>query len=327
MNSQLNVITLTNQSGMTVKLLNYGASVASIILCINDKPQEVTVNYDNPMDFLTDPFYLGATCGPVANRISNAQFDINGTHYSVSANSGKHCLHGGTNSFSSRYWDIDDACIDENIIKFSLKINHLEDDFPGNREITAQYQLTDDNQLKITYTGKTDQLSPINMTNHTYFNLGETSCLDHVLQVSSSAILERFDDGTLTGAISSAHHLVKNIRSDNKVADLIQHSPHEQVKEERGLDHSFILDNSPFSRPKITLASAANDITLSVFTDQPTVQVYTGNYLSDPFAPRQGICLECQGYVDAPNHPSFTSVLVGPEQTYLSNTIYKFDHK
>ena len=175
----------------------------------------MTVAYKDNQAYLADGYYIGATCGPVANRLSNAQFKIDDNEYKVSANNGDNCLHGGESNFSNSFWKIDKNTLSENHVKFSPNVADLEEGFPGNRVITVDYHLTENNQLMITYTGQTDKTTPINMTNHAYFSLGNPSCMTLSLNIASSSFLERFDDGIPTGEIKSVRALGSNIRQSH----------------------------------------------------------------------------------------------------------------
>lgn len=311
---------------MEVTILNFGARVSSIKLPVKHQLMEMTVGYAEADDFLTDKYYLGATCGPVTNRISDAQFSIDDMQYPLSANSGAHTLHGGERNVSSRFWTIDTASLTDNFIKLTLSLDDLEDGFPGQRVFTAEYTLTQTNELIIQYSGVTDKTTPMNMTNHTYFSLGQSSCLSHSIKLSSSAFLERQDDGIPTGVINSNTLICQNLRVNNTLNEIINNTKYSQITVEQGLDHCFILDNTPFENPKIALYSQESGVKLNVLTDQLTAQIYTAKFLSEPFKPYQGVCLECHGYVDAVNQPSFASILIRPEETYSNKTVYQFTH-
>lgn len=309
---------------MVVSLLNFGARVSSIKLPVNGQLEEMIVTYREPEAFIDDPFYLGATCGPVANRISNAQFEIGNKLYKVSANDGKNSLHGGENNFSNSYWGVDENTISEKYVKFILKTVDLERGYPGNNIFTVEYVLTESNELIMSYTGKTDKATPINMTNHVYFTLGQTSCLALNISVESSSFIERFDNGIPTGEIISTKALGVNVRRNHLLKDIINNSDYSQVCQEGGLDHSFILDNSEIEKSKAVLYSKNNGVKLNIFTDQPTIHVYTGNYLAEPLLKHAGVCLECQGFVDASNQEDFADIIYEKTDVYRSEIVYGF---
>lgn len=310
---------------MEVELLNFGARISSIKFPVKGKLTEMTVAYDETESFLSDEYYLGATCGPVCNRISNAELVINEKKYSLSANDNENCLHSGEDNFSLCLWEIESSSCTSNYIKFILKTNDLDRGFPGNNHFTVEYQLTESNQLEICYSGTSDRTTPMNLTNHAYFNLGQASCMDLSLNVRTSAFLERFDNGIPTGEIQSTMALGSNLRKEVLIKDFVENSVHPQVEKDNGLDHCFILDNGSLTQEKAKLFCANNGVLLSVYTDQPTMQIYTGNYLSAPFEKHAGICLECHGFVDASNIDHFASINCDPSQTYQSKIIYRFE--
>lgn len=309
---------------MVVSLINFGARVSSIKLPVNGQLEEMIVTYNEPKAFIDDPFYLGATCGPVANRISNAQFEIDNKLYKVSANDGENSLHGGENNFSNSYWEIDENTLSEKYVKFILKTADLERGYPGNNIFTVEYMLTENNELVMSYTGQPDKATPINMTNHVYFTLGQASCLALNLSIESSSFIERFDNGIPTGDIINTKALGVNIRRNHLLKDIINNSDNSQVSQEGGLDHSFILDNSAIEKPKAVLYSKSSGVKVSVFTNQPTMHIYTGNYLAEPLLKHAGVCLECQGFVDAPNQKNFADIIYENTDVYRSKIVYGF---
>lgn len=316
---------LTNQLGMKVCLLNFGARISSIKLPINGQLQEMVVTYSDTQDYLTDEYYLGATCGPIANRLSKAEFVIDDNLYKVFANEGDNCLHGGENNFSNSFWEIDRESQSDNYVKFLLNLVDLENGFPGNRLITVEYRLNDNNQLKVFYTGVTDKKTPINMTNHVYFSLGQASCLSLDLFLESTSFIERNDNGIPTGEIKNTSSLGVNLEKESTIKDLVANCTYPQVCHDAGIDHCFVLDKSSFENPKAILCSSANGVKLKVYTDQPTVQVYTGNYLAKPFIKHAGVCLECHDFVDAPNQPNFSDITYSSSKVYQSEIIYEFE--
>lgn len=320
----LQEVTLSNQFGMTVSVLNFGARITSIKLPVDGQLEEMTVALKNVKDYLTDEYFIGATCGPVANRLAKAQFVIDDKLYKVSANNGENCLHGGEINFSNSYWEIDENTLTESYIKLSLNVVDLEGGFPGNRVITVEYNLTEDNQLVMVFTGQTDKTTPINMTNHVYFSLGQTSCLPLNLSIASSSFLELFDDGIPTGDIKSIDALSANLTDSHVIKDIISECSYPQVCRDDGVDHCFIIDNKIIDKPNAVLYSKTNGVKLQVYSDQPTIQVYTGNYLAVPFTKHAGVCLECHGFVDAPNQANFADIIYDKTDLYRSEIVYGF---
>lgn len=309
---------------MQVSILEFGARISSIKLPVQGQLEEMTLTYKDSLDYLNDDYFIGATCGPVANRLAQAQFVIEDTLYQVSANNGKNCLHGGADNFSNQYWEVETSSVSECYVKLNLKLANLEGGFPGNRVMTVEYSLTENNHIMITCTGQSDKLTPINMTNHVYFTLGQTSCLTLQLTVASSKFLELFDDGIPTGAIKNISELGADLRTSHAIQDYIAQSTYPQVCRDEGIDHCFVLDCDPIAEPNAVLYARANGVKLKVYTDQPVMQVYTGNYLAKPFTRHAGVCLECHDYVDAPNQINFPDINYGPTDVYQSKITYAF---
>ncbi|MBU2918858.1 galactose mutarotase [Psychrosphaera sp. F3M07] len=323
---ELKLITLTNNKGMNVEVINFGARLSSVMFPTAHGLQAMTVAYDDVKHQLTDPYYIGATCGPVCNRISQAQFVLNGHTYSLDKNDGDNTLHSGLNNISVQYWDVDSKTLTSNYVKLTLNHDDLAGGFPGKVTLVAEYTLTDDNKLDIIYSATTDKPTPINLTNHAYFNLGEKDCLDLNFNLASSAFLERSSIGIPTGNVLGTDVIGVNLRQGTSVNNLVAASGYQQIKQELGLDTCFVLDNTGYEQAKAELWSDKTGVKLQVFTNQPAVQVYSGKFLQQPFIPFQGICFECQGYVDAPNQPTFPSIMLQPNNTYRNHISYQFSN-
>lgn len=319
--SELIKVVLTNKIGMTVSLINFGARITSVKYPVIDKLKEMLVSYDSTKEFENDAFYLGATCGRVSNRISNASFAIGNETYQLPKNDGDNCLHGGLQNASLQYWEVE-RFESQQKVKFSLDIPDGLDGFPGNVSLSVVYELNDKGELSMDYTATTDKTTPINLTNHAYFNLGEKSGFDLELKLAASAFLERSSDGIPTGKVVHIDEMGVDFSQGDEISNLIDLNQYSQVKEEAGFDTCFVL--APEKTLKAQLLSKINRVKLSVTTDQPTIQLYTGKYLDDPFMPYQGVCLECQGYVDAPNRPEFPSIMLQPGETYKRRIVYGF---
>jgi aldose 1-epimerase len=313
---------------MRVEIINVGARVKSIKFPVSnalssDNAVEMILGYDNVEDYLTDEFYLGATCGRVCNRIAGGTFEIDGHEYQLPLNDGNNCLHGGIDNFSMRIWQVDK--ITKSSVTLSLFSHHGDQGFPGNLKLSVTYQLTADNKLTITYCGNSDAITPVNLTNHAYFNLGEQDCQSLYLQLMSSSMLETDVANIPTGQI------IRVVGSDFDFTELrcVGARQHNSKKGsliiKQGYDHCFILDKSPLDQPKAILTSHKNQISLSIYTDQTSIQFYTGFYLKGKFSPYQGVCLEAQNYTDAENNKHFPSNLLQPKQQYQRTIIYQFE--
>jgi len=320
----LETITLTNDYGMSVEIINFGARIKSINFPVNSKPTEMTLGYASAQEYVNDEFYLGATCGRVCNRIAGGKFDLDGHLYQLPLNDGMNCLHGGDNNFSLRYWQIDIKTLTETSVTLMLFSNDGDQGFPGNLALSVTYQLSTDNKLIIEYSAHTDLATPINVTNHAYFNLGEKDCQSLQLQMMSSAYLETDAANIPTGKIVAVLGNDYNFRDAVSVGIRQQNTEDESLKAKNGYDHCFILDNTPFEEPKAILTSLKNQVSLSVYTDQPTIQLYTGFYLTGKFMSYQGLCLEAQNYTDADNNKHFPSNVLKPNQQYKRKIIFGF---
>ena len=316
---------LQNINGMRVELIDFGARVKSIKLPINGQLTEMTLTYDEANDFLTDPYYIGATCGPVCNRIKDAKMVVEGTSYSLNKNDGENCLHSGEDNLSLRFWRI--AQVTDKSVRYELSIADQEMGFPGNVEYSVEYRLTDSNRLEINYEASTDKTTAINLTNHCYFTLGEDSCADLTIRLNTDSFLQKHSNGLPTGEIISSNLLGQstNLKSNLKIHQLIEQSQYQQVIEESGFDHCFVLEQSKVSQEQARLTSKKNGVALTVYTDQPCIQFYTGKFLSGAFDAYQGVCLESQGYVDAVNQLQFPSILVDKNTRYNKRVSYQFD--
>ena len=325
MESTLETIKLTNDYGMSVEIINFGARIKSIMFPVNTKPTEMILGYSSPEEYLTDEFYMGATCGRVCNRIAGGRFELNGRQYQLPLNDGENCLHGGGDNFSLRYWQIDKQTLTNNSVTLLFTSVDGDQGFPGTVHVSVTYQLNEDNKLSIQYSANTDVATPINLTNHAYFNLGEKDCQSLQLQIGSSTFLESDENNIPTGNIISVGDTDYDFRKPILVGNRQQSTEDGPIYKKNGYDHCFVLDTSPFVKPKAALISFSNQISLSVYTDQPTIQLYTGFYLSGKFSLYEGLCIEAQNYTDADNNKNFPSNILNPNQQYQRRIIFGFE--
>lgn len=320
--SQLETTVLKNTAGMEVTLVNFGARIASIRVPVNGELTEMLASYDNPEAYENDPFYLGATCGPVCNRITGAKFKLGGNTYQLSKNDGDNCVHSGDGNISFQYWQV--KVISEQEVEYSLTLSHLSDNFPGDREFKVNYKLDQENKLHMLFTANSSEATIVNLTNHAYFNLGEDDISNLEMNIQAPAFLERESNGLPTGNYVNATELGYNLREWQVMDNLVNQNKYPQMAEEQGIDHCFVLDNNNVEQANAELFSKQNKVKLSVYTDQPAIQIYTGKFLAEPFKGYEGMCFECQGYTDAINKPNFPSTVLEPQQTYQNNTVYQF---
>lgn len=304
--------TIGTERGLSVGIADVGATIQSIRLPTPRGRIDAVLSYAQPSDYRTSPYYLGSTVGPVANRIRNAEFRLNGILYRLDANDGDrgNCLHGGTLGLHRQAFLLErDAS--KPIIRCRADLSHGVGGFPGNRSFEVIYELIDDWSLAIDFRVTTDRDTVVNLANHAYFNLGG-SIDDHRLRVFSDRFTPVDDSMIPTGELRSVDESSFDLRELQSLGD-------------RTFDHNFVLEDSGGApRPAAQLESAVTGVRLTVLTTQPGIQVYTGDYLSDPFHPRQGICFEAQDFPDAPNQPDFPSVRLDAGATYRQKTIYQF---
>jgi aldose 1-epimerase len=320
---ELRTILLENNHGMSVEILNYGARIKSILFPANGIVKDMTVGYPASKSYLTDDFYLGATCGRVCNRIENGIFDIDGIRYSLSQNDSEHCLHGGVANFSYKFWQIES--LSHSTVILTLQSKDGDQGFPGQLNLQVKYHLTDSNKLEIEYFAVSNKATPINITNHAYFNLGDDSCETLELTIAASNMLERKNNGLPSGktlpVVNSDFNFTKPVNLGERRANATDVN----VNAMGCFDHCYVLNNINFDIPKAMLISKNNQIKMSLFTDQPAIQLYTGVGLSGEFNPYQGVCLEAQNYSNAVNIDHFPNSILQPYDEYRRKIIYQFE--
>jgi len=319
-------ITLINDYGMSVEIINLGARIKSIKFPVNGKPKEMTVSYPTAEEYLNDAFYLGATCGRVCNRISNGQFELDGQQYQLTKNDTNNCLHGGVDNFSFRFWTVDTGSVTNSSVTLLLTSEEGDQGFPATLTLSVTYQLTHGNKLLIQYSANSDNSTPVNLTNHCYFSLGNRSCEDLLLKIKSSFFLELNDANLPTGTILNVKGSDFDFNTLDNLGERQQQMQESVLINMKGYDHCFVLDNSLLMETKAGLISLENNVCMTVYTDQPAMQLYTGAYLSGEFKPYQGVCLEAQNYPDAVNFKHFPNSILKANETYQKTIIYGFEH-
>jgi aldose 1-epimerase len=333
----VDLYTLTNSQGMEVRAMTYGGIIVS--LRVPDKTgkfDDVVLGHDSLDGYLVNPPYFGVIVGRYANRIGNATFTLDGVKYTLAKNNGPNSLHGGVNGFNKQVWEAKTIKDPTGVgVTFSYTSKDGEEGYPGNLKVEVTYVLTDENQLVIDYEATTDKATPLNLSQHSYFNLageGSGDILGHHLTLNA----DRFTpvDKTLipTGEIRSVQGTPLDFTKSTAIGARIN-DDYDQLVVGRGYDHNFVInrkDDSP------TLAARVHEPTsgrvLEVFTTEPAVQFYSGNFLDGTitgkhghvYKQRNGFCLETQHYPDSPNHPDFPSTILRPGATFHSQTIFKF---
>ncbi|HJS16648.1 MAG TPA: aldose epimerase family protein [Rheinheimera sp.] len=314
------VLSLNAGTGLEVELLPFGATIRSIRLF----GQELTLNYPDPADYQTDEFYLGATAGRVANRIAKGRFELNGVAYQLDCNNGPNHLHGGVAGFNRQLWQV----LKQQPDSVQLYLHSADGDqgYPGALQVWQQFRIVDQ-QLELSFLALSNKDTVLNLTNHCYFNLNNdgTSIENHQLQLTATHYLPTDEHAIPTGD----RRAVAGSAFDFIVAKLLGPALQQQDQQlalANGFDHCFIWQGADAAELKLMalLSSDQSGRQLEVFSTQPGLQLYTGNFLASPFAPRQGICLEAQGWPDAVNQLGFPGTLLKAGELYQQQIVYKF---
>jgi aldose 1-epimerase len=328
----VDLFTLKNPNGMVVKVITYGAIITGIQAPDrNGKLGDIVLGFDNLDAYVKGHPYFGAAIGRVGNRIAKGKFVLDGRTYKLATNNGPNHLHGGLKGFDKVVWSATaTATEDAAQVRFTYTSKDGEEGYPGNLKVTMTYTLTTKNELRIDYRASTDKATPINLTNHSYWNLaGEGDVLGHELRLFANAFTPV--DATLipTGEIRT----VKDSPMDFTQPKPIGRDLKQLTNDPQGYDHNFVLNNHGR-----TLALAARVYepktgrVLEILTDQTGVQFYSGNFLDGTLTGKRGIvyqkhygfCLETQHFPDSVNQPGFPSVILRPGQTYKTTTIHRF---
>ncbi|MFM1913716.1 MAG: hypothetical protein RIR51_1559 [Bacteroidota bacterium] len=328
---EIKLFTLKNASGMQVKIINYGGIITSII--VPDKQGnfgEIVLGFDNLKDYETKSPYFGALIGRYGNRIANGKFSLDGKEYNLAQNNGENHLHGGILGFDKVTWEADTEIINgESVLSLTYTSNDGEEGYPGNLVSKVIYTLTKDNELKINYSAETDKKTIVNLTQHSYFNLAGTTdstILNHELNLYADNFIP-IDEGFIPiGEIVPVKDTPFDFTIPKKIGKDIEEK-NEQLSRGLGYDHCWVV-NGEGMRKAAQLSHAPTGRIMEVFTDEPGIQFYTGNFLDGTNAPyRTGLCLETQHFPDSPNQQKFPTVVLEPGQKYESNTIFKFGVK
>ncbi len=340
-NKQVLLYNLKNKNGLHCQITNFGARLVSLMVPNKENGAvDVVLGLESIDEYQKDDKYLGAIVGRFANRIANGKFAIDGETYSLETNNGPNSLHGGEKGFDKVVWEAKPFLFEngEEAIELTYFSKDGEEGFPGNLQVKVSYTLTHANEIKITYWANTDAKTLINLTNHTYFNLkgvGEGTIESHDLLINADYFTPTNRDSIPTGEILSVSNTPLDFKTINTIGARINED-YIALKQANGYDHNWVL-NKEIS--KLSWAATVSDdvtgIELKVFTTEPGVQFYTGNFLdgqdkgkkSKPNAFRSGFCIEAQHYPDSPNQDSFPSTVLNPGETYTQTTIYQFGLK
>lgn len=333
----IDLYVLTNKNGLSAKILTYGATLVELQVpdrfgVLND----IVLGFDKPDGYLKNEPYFGVTLGRVANRIARGRFTLDGKEYRLSINDGPNHIHGGLKGFSKVVWHAEPVT-DKNGagVGFNYLSTDGEDGYPGNVSARVEYVLTDENELRTDYTAKTDKPTPVNLSNHAYFNLAgaeNTDILGHELLLVADRFTAIDDTLNPTGEIVSVQDTPLDFRKSTVIGARIKQIP----SSIGGYDHNFILNNDS---GKLALAARVYEPStrriMEISSTEPGVQFYTSNFLDGSIKGKKGVsyrkhhalCLEMQHFPDSVNHTNFPSIILKPGQTYTQTTVHRFSVK
>jgi aldose 1-epimerase len=336
----VDIYTLTNRRGMTAKITNYGGIVVSLTAPDrNRKYADVALGYNDLDSYMKPPFpYFGAIIGLYGNRMAKGRFTLNGVEYTLAANNGENHLHGGIKGFDKMVWTVKQVRTTPAgpALFLSYVSKDGEEGYPGNLTVNVVYTLTNNNELKIDYTASTDKDTVTNLTHHSYFNLageGNGDILGHHLVLKSDRFVATNDQAIPTGELRNVANTPFDFRTSNAIGARINQETDEQIKFGKGYDHTWVINGRAGTlRQAAIVHEPVSGRVMEVWTTEPGVQFYTGNYLDGtstgksgkPYPRRSGFCLETQHYPDSPNQPGFPTTTLKKGATYRSTTIYRF---
>lgn len=331
---KVSLYTLKNGS-MEACVTNYGGRVVSLMVPDRDGThRDVVLGHDNIHEYTATDDNFGAIIGRYGNRIRQGQFTLDSVQYRLPQNNFGHCLHGGPIGFHHSVWNVEN--ISDSSIVLTLDSPDGEAGFPGNLMVRVTYTLTSDNSLNISYTAVTDKPTVVNLTNHSYFNLSgspEQSINDEVVSINASEYTPIDSTFIPLGESATVENTPFDFRCGKSISDALGDETDPQLQNGKGIDHNLVLDND--GSAVASVYDPNSGIAMDIFTDQPGLQFYIGNFLDGTVRGKKGIyyprrsaiCLETQHYPDSPNHPDWPDTRLNPGETYTTTTTYKFSHK
>ena len=326
--------TLRNKNNMEVCVTNFGGRIVSVMVPDKDgQMRDVVLGFASIQDYVSKPSDFGASIGRYANRINQGRFTLDGTEYQLPQNNYGHCLHGGPQGFQYRVFDAVQPNPQE--LELTYMAEDGEEGFPGNITCKVLMKLTDDNAIDIRYEAETDKPTIVNMTNHSYFNLDGDAARNeaHLLTIDADYYTPVDSTFMTTGEIAPVEGTPMDFRTPTPVGARINDYDFVQLKNGNGYDHNWVLNTKgDITRKCATLESPLTGIVLDVYTNEPGIQVYAGNFLDGSLTGKKGItynqrasvCLETQKYPDTPNKPEWPSAVLRPGEKYMSQCIFKF---
>ena len=325
---------LRNKNNMEVCITNFGGRIVSVMVPDKDgQMRDVVLGFDSIQDYISKPSDFGASIGRYANRINQGKFTLDGVEYQLPRNNYGHCLHGGPQGFQYRVYDA--VQLNPQELQLTYVAKDGEEGFPGNITCKVLMKLTDDNAIDIQYEAETDKPTIVNMTNHSYFNLdGDAgSNAEHLLTIDADYYTPVDSTFMTTGEIVPVEDTPMDFRTPMPVGERINDFDFVQLKNGNGYDHNWVLNaKGDINRRAASLKSQKTGIVLDVYTNEPGVQVYAGNFLDGSLTGKKGntynqrasVCLETQKYPDTPNKPEWPSAVLRPGEKYMSQCIFKF---
>lgn len=325
---------LTNKNGLEVCITNYGGRIVSVMVPDkNGKMTDVVLGYDNINDYVSIDGNYGALIGRYGNRIANGRFTLDSVTYQLPQNNNGHCLHGGPQGFHTKVWDVVQP--DKGTLVLTYLSKDGEANFPGNLKVRVTYTLNNIDELDIRYEATTDKPTVVNLTNHSYFNLSGVAgsqILDHQIMINA----DRYTpvDSTLipTSELAGVDGTPMDLRQLTVIGTKID-EPFDQLVKGKGFDHNWVLNTNGDDRKLASkVFCPTSGIVLKVYTDEPGIQFYAGNFMSGTdkgkfgivYPHRGALCLETQHYPDSPNQPDFPGTVLRPGESYLSRCMYRF---
>ena len=334
-NKAVKLYTLKNAAGMEVCITNFGGRLVSIMVPDKDgKMTDVLLGFDNVSDYQNISNDFGASIGRYANRINQGKITIDGVEYQLPQNNYGHCLHGGPDGWQYKVYEAKQ--LNDNQLELVLNSPDGDSNFPGNVVAKVVYTLTEDNAVDIKYEATTDKKTVINMTNHAYFNLNgnpSVNSMNQILYIASDSITPVDSTFMTTGEMVAVAGTPFDFNTPKAIEQDVTNFDNEQIKFGKGFDHNWVLNTKgDINKLAAKLTSPVTGIIMEVYTNEPGVQVYTGNFLDGTVTGKKGIvypqrasvCLETQHYPDTPNKAHWPSAILEPGQTYRSQCIYKF---
>ena len=325
--------TLTNENGMEACITNYGGRIVSIMVPDREgNMRDVVLGHDSIADYINIDGNFGALIGRYGNRINQGRFALNDTTYQLPQNNYGHCLHGGPKGFHHAVWDAEQ--VNDTTLVLNLASPDGEDGFPGNINVKVIYTLTSDNAIDIAYEATTDKTTILNLTNHSYFNLGDHSkdVLGEIMYINAEGFTPIDSTFMTSGEITPVEGTPFDFRTPKAIGQDIE-ADCEQLRNGNGYDHNFVLNTGgDINEVAVYVSDPETGIAMEVFTDEPGVQFYVGNFLDGSVKGKKGVAypfrstvvLETQHYPDSPNKPHWPSVVVNPGDVYTSHCIYRF---